>query len=429
MKKLQVAFFALFLALSGSAFAQQYGKQGQVELSPFFGISFPDDYGIVKPNEAPIAGLRLGVWLSNSFSLEASGQRAFSEDGAGVNNVDMDGYRLNLLWNLNTKTRVRPFLTVGGGYERFDSVPTGSQKDWSGNGGVGFRFFASENAGVRLEGRYVAVRNVNTPVEGWEKNIEGQFGLFFLFGKRTVAPKDADNDGVVDANDKCPNTAAGIKVGSDGCEVAPKDADNDGVTDDKDQCPGTPSGVKVDAKGCVVANDDDKDGVTNADDKCPNTPENAPVDQTGCPLDSDADKVSDYQDKCPNTPAGTQVDDMGCPRESKARGILKGVTFKTGGTELTDNAKTVLDGVAEELKKFPEVKVEVQGHTDSTGNEAFNLSLSQKRAQAVADYIASQGVPAAQLTAKGYGQSAPIGDNKKADGRAKNRRVELKWLD
>lgn len=406
MKKLQVVFFALFLALSGSAFAQQYGKQGQVELSPFFGINFPDDYGTVHPNEAPIAGLRLGYWFSNSVSLELSGQRAFSEDGAGAANVDMDAYRANLLWNLNTGTRVRPFLTVGGGYERFDSAVTGSQKDWAGNGGLGFRFFASENAGVRLEGRYVATKDVATPTEGWENNIEGQFGLFFLFGKHAEA-----------------------KPAPAPAPAAPKDSDNDGVTDDKDQCPGTPSDVKVDAKGCVVANDDDKDGVANADDKCPQTPENAPVDQTGCPLDTDGDNVKDYMDKCPNTPAGTQVDDMGCPLQSKARGVLKGVTFKTGGTELTDNAKNVLDGVAEELKKFPEIKAEVQGHTDSTGNEAFNLSLSQKRAQAVMDYLVSQGVPAAQLTAKGYGQSAPIADNKTADGRQKNRRVEMKWLD
>lgn len=428
MKKLQVAFFALFLALSGSVFAQQYGKQGQVELSPFFGINFPDDYGIVHPNEAPIAGLRLGYFFTNTVSAEVSGQRAFSEDGAGLTNIDLDGYRLNLLYNLNTGVRVRPFITVGGGYERFSSVVTGSQKDWSGNGGLGFRFFAGENAGVRLEGRYVAAK-VNVPASSWEKNIEADFGLFFLFGKRSEAPKDSDNDGVVDSSDKCPATAAGVKVGSDGCEIAPKDADNDGVTDDKDQCPGTPAGVKVDEKGCVVANDDDKDGVTNADDKCPQTPEGAPVDQTGCPLDTDKDNVKDYMDKCPNTPAGTQVDDMGCPMQSKARGILKGVTFKSGSPELVENAKTVLDGVAEELKKFPEVKVEVQGHSDSMGNEAFNLALSQKRAQSVVDYLASQGVPAAQMTAKGYGQSAPIADNKTSAGRAQNRRVEMKWLD
>lgn len=429
MKKIKLIILALFFALSSSSYADsKYGKQGQVELSPFFGILFPDEYGAVDPNEAPIAGLRLGVWLSDSISFEAAGQRAFSEVGAGTANVDLDRYAGNLLYNLNTGTKIRPYLTAGGGIERFH-VPGSSSWDWGFNGGGGFRFFAGENAGVRIEGKYAPVRLDDAGVKSWEKNIEANLGLFFLFGKHGAAPKDSDNDGVMDSADKCPGTTAGTKVGSDGCEVVAKDSDNDGVVDANDKCPGTPSDVKVDATGCVVANDDDKDGVTNADDKCPQTPENAPVDQTGCPLDTDADNVKDYMDKCPNTPAGTQVDDMGCPLQSKARGVLKGVTFKTGSPELVENAKTVLDGVAEELKKFPEVKVEVQGHSDSMGNEAFNLSLSQKRAQSVVDYLASQGVPAAQLTAKGYGQSAPIADNKTADGRAKNRRVELKWLD
>lgn len=428
MKKLQIAFFALFLTLSTSVFAQ-YGKQGQVELSPFFGIIFPDDYGTVVPNEAPIAGLRLGVFLSDYIGLEVSGQRAFSEDKSGNNNVDMDGYRGNLLFNAYKNSAVRPFITIGGGYERFKAPATGSQYDWSGNGGVGFRFFAGENAGVRLEGRYV-VAKVNVPGGNeWQKNIEADAGLFFLFGKHSSAPKDADNDGVNDSADKCPNTASGTKVGADGCEIVAKDSDNDGVTDEVDQCPGTPANTKVDAKGCVVENDDDKDGVVNTDDKCPATPENAPVDQTGCPLDSDADNVKDYMDKCPNTPAGTQVDDMGCPLQSKARGVLKGVTFVTNSPELTDNAKTVLDGVAAELKNFPEVKVEIQGYSDSLGDDNYNLGLSQKRAESVMTYLATQGVPSAQMTAKGYGEANPISDNKTKEGRGKNRRVEMKWLD
>lgn len=405
MKKLQLALVALLFAFSGSAFAQQYGKKGQVELSPFFGIIFPDDYTTLNPNEGPIAGLRFGFWFSNSISAELSGQRAFSELGTGTSNIDMDGYRLNLLWNLNTGSRVRPFLTLGAGYERFDSVPTGAEYSLAYNGGLGFRFFAGENAGVRLEGRYVVVDETFAPNDNYQNNIEGNLGLFFLFGKHEAKPAPAP------------------------APVAPKDSDNDGVTDENDQCPGTPSDVKVDAKGCVVANDDDKDGVTNADDKCPATPENAPVDQTGCPTDTDGDNVKDYLDKCPNTTAGTQVDDMGCPLQSKARGVLKGVTFLNNSPELQPNAKTVLDGVAAELKNFPEVKVEIQGHSDSMGNDDYNLALSQKRAESVMAYLTMQGVPAAQLSAKGYGESAPIADNKTASGRAQNRRVELKWLD
>ena len=131
MKKFKIlSILALVLVMSGSASAQQYGKQGQVELSPYFGMIFPDGYGTLSPNEAPIAGLRLGFWLSDSFSFEFSGQRAFSEDSTGVNNIDLDGYRGNLLWNVNTGMRVRPFLTAGGGWERHKSVPFNDENDW-----------------------------------------------------------------------------------------------------------------------------------------------------------------------------------------------------------------------------------------------------------------------------------------------------------
>ncbi len=145
--------------------------------------------------------------------------------------------------------------------------------------------------------------------------------------------------------------------------------------------------------------------------------------------DKDNDGVPDSLDKCPNTPTGTHVDATGCAGETKARGVLQGVNFKLGGSELTEDSKKVLDGVALELKSFPKAKIEVQGHTDTTGNEAANIALSQKRAQSVSDYLVGQGIPKEQLTAKGYGPSQPVADNKTLTGRKTNRRVEMKWLE
>jgi len=105
--------------------------------------------------------------------------------------------------------------------------------------------------------------------------------------------------------------------------------------------------------------------------------------------------------------------------------VLEGVTFDTGKYDLTPDDKVILDRVAKSLKAFPDLKVEVGGHTDSVGSQAFNQKLSEQRARSVHDYLVSKGVNAAMLTFKGYGKNGPIADNKTAEGRAKNRRVEL----
>ena len=198
------------------------------------------------------------------------------------------------------------------------------------------------------------------------------------------------------------------------------DSDGDGVVDSKDQCPGTPAGTKVDAKGCEL--DSDGDGVVDSKDRCPGTPAGAKVDSKGCELDSDGDGVVDSKDQCPNTPAGATVDAKGC-----ALGIvLENVQFELNSGELTAESKGILDKVAASLNARKDVtSVMVIGHTDSSGAASYNQSLSEKRAKAM-DYLVSQGVASGILSSKGMGESAPIADNGTAEGRAKNRRVELK---
>lgn len=205
-------------------------------------------------------------------------------------------------------------------------------------------------------------------------------------------------------------------------QAAAPDADRDGVPDSADKCPNTPVGVKVDAAGCPL--DSDGDGVPDLRDKCPNTPAGVKVDATGCPLDSDGDGVPDYKDQCPGTPSGVKVNQLGCP-ERKAI-ILKGVNFAFNSAELTPESLTILDGVAEILSKHPDLKVTIAGHTDSVGTADYNKKLSQRRAESVRNYLTSRGVNAANLTAVGFGEEQPIASNDEAEGRTKNRRVELR---
>lgn len=247
---------------------------------------------------------------------------------------------------------------------------------------------------------------------------------------------DADGDGVVDGVDRCPDTPKGAKVDAEGC---PLDTDQDGVYDGLDQCPDTPRGERVNSKGC--SEDSDGDGVEDSADKCPNTPRGTKVGRDGCPADSDGDGVTDDKDRCPDTPRGANVDSQGCPEKESAPGalavipekkksvVLEGVNFETNSARLQSSSTAVLDRVAEGLKANPEARVEIGGHTDSQGADAYNMKLSRDRANSVRDYLVSKGVSKSQLETRGYGETKAIADNKTDSGRAVNRRVELKRLD
>jgi OOP family OmpA-OmpF porin len=152
----------------------------------------------------------------------------------------------------------------------------------------------------------------------------------------------------------------------------------------------------------------------------------APVAVADCStMDSDADGVNDCIDKCPGTIAGSKVDATGCPISLE----LKGVNFKYDSAQLTENAMFILDGVAQSLVNYPlKDELEVHGYTSSEGSNAYNMKLSQRRSQSVANYLASKGVTN-HLVARGYGESNPITDNSTEQGRERNRRVELIWMD
>lgn len=231
--------------------------------------------------------------------------------------------------------------------------------------------------------------------------------------------KDKDGDGVADDKDQCPNTPANVKVDSKGCAL---DSDGDGVADYLDKCAATPAGVSVNAKGCPL--DSDADGVADYLDKCPGTAAGAPVDAKGCPKDSDGDGIADYLDRCPGTANGVKVDNKGC--KLSARIELRGVTFASNSAKLSSASSSVLDEMAATLKRYPDQRVEVAGHTDNKGARSYNVSLSQKRAEAVRKYLIDKGVAADKLTARGYGPDNAIADNNTRAGRASNRRVELR---
>ena len=253
-------------------------------------------------------------------------------------------------------------------------------------------------------------------------------------------PADADGDGVLDVNDKCPGTPRGVAVDATGC---PLDSDGDGIPDYLDKCPNTPAGTKVDDRGCPFT-DADGDGIPDYLDKCPDSPKGIPVGPDGCPLDSDGDGIPDYLDDCPNTPPGLKVLPNGCalvgdcrkPRPGEAvdkngcaidkRFILRGVKFEFDSDRLTKPSEKILIDVAETLKSYPTVKVDVEGHTDDVGSDAYNQGLSERRANVVRKFLSERGAVAANLKPVGFGESVPIDTNATEAGRDNNRRVEFK---
>ena len=238
--------------------------------------------------------------------------------------------------------------------------------------------------------------------------------------------RDNDKDGVVDEKDACrnePEDADGFQD-DDGCPEP--DNDKDGVPDTKDACPMDAGDMNL--AGCP---DRDNDRLIDSKDQCPD--EAGPVLSGGCP-DRDNDEVPDKRDKCPDVPKDPREEAArsdGCPKRVIVTAgkieILDKVFFDTGKTTIKKQSFGLLDQVAKTLNDNLDIqRIEVAGHTDTDGDDAKNLTLSQGRAEAVLKYLVTVGkVDAARLTAVGYGETKPIETNNTTEGKANNRRVEF----
>jgi outer membrane protein OmpA-like peptidoglycan-associated protein len=256
---------------------------------------------------------------------------------------------------------------------------------------------------------------------------------------------DTDKDGIKDSNDDCPEVPGikefngcpdrdsdGTKDSDDLCpdDPGPKenngcpDKDNDGLFDYIDECPDVP-GPKEN-NGCPWP-DTDEDGILDKDDKCPNNP--GPKENEGCPYaDTDKDGTLDKDDECVNTPGPKE--NKGCPiikeeEQEILNTAFENLEFESGKAIIANSSYTSLVELANLLKKKPEWKLVIAGHTDNVGNDRNNLILSKKRAEAVKTFLSENGVEIERLTAEYYGETKPIESNDTKEGRQKNRRVEM----
>jgi OmpA-OmpF porin, OOP family len=247
---------------------------------------------------------------------------------------------------------------------------------------------------------------------------------------------DRDGDGYPDPSDKCPNDPENFNTwkDEDGCPDDP-DTDGDGVADSIDACVLEPEDKDgyLDEDGCPEP-DNDLDGLLDANDKCPLEAEDPDgyEDADGCPEnDNDKDTVLDVQDQCPNEIGSTKAEPLGCPEnrlvvvtDCEVK-ITQQIHFDFNKDSIRPESHPVLDAVVEVLTKNPDIKIEVQGHTDNVGSARYNKDLSNRRAGSVRKYMVARGISPDRLTSSGYGMERPIVDNNTAQNRALNRRVQF----
>ena len=394
-------------------------------------------------------GVRFGFFVRPKLSLEGNVGYANTSDSAGASAVYVP-LTLFLMFHLPIRDNISVLLGPGYVNSLYRGDLGGSDDGLAALAGL--RFEITPRWSLRLEGRadFFADPQFGT---GSAVNYSLDAGVSYFIGKSS--PRDSDGDGVVNAQDRCPDTPGGRDVDSTGCPLpidsdgdgvldsvdrcpgtpaglridsfgCPLDVDGDGVLDTQDSCPDTPRGVAVDRRGCPVPPDQDGDGVIDRNDRCPETPIDLAVDNSGCPMDPDRDGVFDPTDQCPSTPAGAPVDETGCQLHTPLG--LRCVYFEFGLSDLQEDATETLALAAEWLARNANVGVQVSGHTDNVGPTAFNEILSLARAESVRAYLVAAGIAEDRLTPAGFGARQPIAQNATREGRARNRRAVIHRL-
>jgi outer membrane protein OmpA-like peptidoglycan-associated protein len=268
--------------------------------------------------------------------------------------------------------------------------------------------------------------------DGTLKRAEGVQVVFGIsLATRTYQPDD-DHDGIPNFSDLEPGTPREWAVDSKGRTL---DSDGDGIADTVDQEPHTHYGALVDKYGRAF--DSDQDGIPDGIDKEPHSPVSTLVDAYGRALDSDEDGVPDGIDLEPQTPKGTLVDAQGrelppLEIELLTKGLLRvhRIYFDVNRVIIKPESYPVLNEIGSILAKYPELQIQIGGHTDGKGSDEFNDQLSYERALAVRGYLLAHfpNLIPDRLTVVGHGKRMPLADNRTETGRTLNRRVEFKAI-
>lgn len=473
MKHLNILFVAACLVLGFStANAQDENNPWAVELGinavDFFNVGLRDGQVSEDPRTAhrfteffnsedhwniqeSVSRIAVSRYVGNNFSVGLAGSinQITKLGDTRVDNLNyygIDGevkYSFRDLINVNAINFIDPSLGIGGGYTSVDDIGFGTA-----NGIAGLKFWFTEQLALSVQTSYKYAFDDDTldDIDGqtngqhWQHSV----GLAFKFGG-----SDRDGDGIYDKDDECPDTPGipefngcpdtdgdGIEDRQDTCPDVPgsaemmgcADTDGDGVADNKDNCVTVPGPAAN--KGCPWP-DTDGDGILDKDDACPT--EAGLKKDKGCPFvekDSDGDGILDKDDACPAVP-GT-VARKGCPEPQITTEVLGTINqysglilFDTNKATIRQESFSAIQSMIDIMNEYKTARFLIEGHTDSSGRDSYNLELSQKRAAAVKSYLSSRGVDGSRLTSQGYGETRPKTSNTTAAGRQENRRVEV----
>lgn len=455
------AFIALTIVTVGSAVGQTVDQKNG------FGVFYGNQkYAGSSGNEYSrfsnsdfMAGVSYSRYLSKTFDLGL----AFSFARLDHYNSSYKGrpyFYMNELYNGNAHLKaklfsedapVRPYLLAGVGLNYNDVLRgrnnANTREKFSTPNipvGAGIKFRLDENITFDFETTWNKVLGNFDHEDSGSGNDAFMFhtiGFTYNFGPK---PTDTDGDGVADYLDRCPDTPLGVRVDEFGC---PLDSDGDGVPDYLDRCPTVPGLEKFD--GCP---DRDGDGIEDAFDKCPDVPGVAEF--FGCP-DRDGDGIPDSDDKCPDVAGLCQFDgcpdrdgdgvpdqidqcpdepgtiaNNGCPEIRKddidaINRALENVYFDFDKYEIKAQSFEALNKIVNILSENPSYKVLIEAHADNVGSNAYNVTLSGRRGEAVKNYLVSNGIGESRITSQAYGEARPAATNSTAEGRALNRRVQF----
>ena len=412
-------------------------------------IVFAGEFSLIKLEQE-----KLNAWTGGEYPVAITNNNMWRIQGQFA-------YKFANGYLLNEDAMFDPYVFLGMNGSRIDDKTYLAQST-----GVGLNIWFTDWLGANAEGSYDWLFD-------WNDYFHYSFGLVVRFGKKS----DMDKDGIGDKKDICPNTAGlaefkgcpdtdgdGVTDKEDKCPTVPgpkvlngcPDSDGDGVIDTEDKCP-KDAGSKVN-NGCP---DSDGDGVIDLNDQCPN--EVGMAQYNGCP-DSDNDGISDSEDECP-TAAGLKaskgcpdtdldgipdqsdncpnekgtIENKGCPIvkmseikvkevENQLQSFSDYVEFETNKYVIKEKSFANLNEIVKLMQEYPNAKWAIEGHADDIGQDADNQVLSESRAYAMQQYFVDKGIDPKRMTFVGFGESRPRDTNATPEGRARNRRVEIRFI-
>lgn len=450
MKTLRTLLVVVFTFTAFSLSAQLYDKKWTISAGAYFNDFvvtqqfdklFTDAHWNHKGIPVRVSG---GFYLAKHWTAVAQFSAVKLDNPYWEDKDQFLELDLGIQWRILYEKVFDPYL-----YATLGGASMNENIHFAYNGGLGFNIWFTHGFGFYAEMAYGGMAGVdpkeydgavdNTSDDPYLGTYNINDNLNYSFGFRICPGKqaDTDGDGIPDRDDECPDEFGveefngcpdtdgdGIMDSEDACPDEAgtaefngcPDTDGDGIIDAEDACPEVAGLPEFD--GCP---DTDGDGIIDSEDACPSKA--GPKEWDGCP-DTDGDGIPDHKDACPDVAGVAEMD--GCPPPPPPP-VNKDITIYFGLdiTKLDAEDMEKLDALADQLLKSEETTIIAAGHTDNTGSESYNQSLSESRARAVKDYLVDKGVAEERIVIKGFGENKPVDTNDTEEGRANNRRVEI----